>query len=204
MQYPAGNWTLGEYAVKASVSGSGGTATITGGRFRIKDNTPPTLTLTSPVNNRIYNSTIVLSATTNEDARCYAMLVNYDSFFGWYCSGETNASNSTGLSEACNQSIYNFTNQGGRYTYAWGDSSYNSVYTNDTYSWCSSYSSTPGCTYMTTGGRTHSYTYNLSNWTASSTNYFDQYYGFKLWCYDSDYNSAEAKRVFMINKTQGG
>ncbi len=65
-----GDWELGEYQVKVTISGDDGTATIRG-YFRITDDvTPPQVTINSPIGT-INSSSIMLNVSTSEEAECY-------------------------------------------------------------------------------------------------------------------------------------
>ncbi len=198
---PAGGWTRGYYSIKASVSGVNGTATITGGNVRIKDMTPPNMTITSPVNNATYNisnGTLSFRATTTENSQCYLNVVSYGNFYNWYCynwnstNSTTNATiNSTQQEGACNSTRYNYTGNSIYSDYVSNNYHSADFGSNGNYSYCysqggggnycSGNSTSRVNTYMITGGTTHTYSFNVTEWTAQS-------YGLSLNCYDDDYN----------------
>lgn len=186
---PSGGWTKGYYYIKASVSGSGGTATITNGNVRVKDLTAPNITIAAPANNGTYNlSSLQVNFTTTENSQCSVYLVNYGNFYNWYCNDwNSTSSNSTNASAqtigACNTTLYNYT--GNTYYTEYVSSNYRSSYDGSNSTWSS------GSTGLTTGGTTHRYTYALSGRTA-------QYYGIQIWCYDEDDNYASAIAAFKL------
>ncbi len=188
---PSSGWTKGYYYIKATVSGGAGTAIIKGGEVRVKDLVAPNVTISSPTNNQtITATTFSFSATTTENSKCNFDIANYNNFNSWYCYGwnSTNSSNSSTTSQtrgACNTTLYSNYN----------GSSYYSSYVSDNYYSVnngSSYFSSSGSTGLSTGGTTHSYTYNVSNLTA-------QYYGIQLWCYDTDDNYVKELVAFKVN-----
>ena len=191
---PSGGWSNGYYYIKTSVSGGAGTASITGGEVRVKDSNGPNITISSPTNNQtISNATFSFSATTTENSQCYLSTVNYNTFNGWYCGGvisnSTNSSNSTYTSQtigACNTTLYGYNGTSNYNEYI--SSSYRSVDSASGYTW--SYASTG----FTTGGTTHTYTFNASSWTT-------QHYGTRIYCYDSDDNYATELVAFKVNVT---
>lgn len=184
IQVPSANWSRGYYNIRATVSGSAGTGTLTGGTVRIKDLTIPTMTLSTPTNNATYTTSIPLSATTNENADCYVYLYNYNNFNSQWCSG-WNTTNltlaATQIPEACNTTKYGYT---GSTTFFEGVTNSWHHKNNDT-------SSEYPTTYMTTGGTAHSFTFNTSGWA-------NQHYGLRLRCYDDDYNDAVIVAAFKV------
>lgn len=213
---PSSNWTKGNYAIRASISGSGGSATITGGTVKVKDTIPPNITLSAPQNNVTYGNSMSFSATTNENARCTIYLVNYDNFFNWYCSGwgSTNSTNSSSsnvtvlqFAGACNRTLYSY--NGSRYHNEYLSADYHSIYDGENSTYCYSSSNSEGysCysypdgldttkmrTFMTTGGLTHSYTINTTGWTS-------QNYGMQMWCNDDDNNYVSTLAAFKVINT---
>ncbi len=190
IKVPSTNWTKGYYAIRATVSGSGGTATITGGNVRVKDFTAPNLTISSPLNNANYsNNSLTFSATTSETSQCYVYIVNYDNFYNWYCwnwNATSNSSNSSSaqLEGSCNYTRYSY--NGSSYYYEYVYNNWHYIYNNGNYSYPS--------TYLTTSGRSHSFTFDTSAMPA-------QAYGIQVWCYDDDWNSVSVLRAFRINNT---
>ena len=140
---PSGGWTRGYYSIKATFSGTNGTATITGGTVRIKDMTAPNITISLPINNATYNrtsnATLAFRATTTENSQCYLNLVSYGNFNNWYCynwNSTNSTTNSTQLEGACNSTRYNYT---GSTNYAdYVSSNYHSLdlASNGNYSYC--------------------------------------------------------------------
>ncbi|MBR9705186.1 hypothetical protein GOV12_07270 [Candidatus Pacearchaeota archaeon] len=188
LQKPSGGWATGYYYIKATISGSGGTATVIDGNLRVKDMVAPNATITSPVNNGTYNGSISFSASTTESSQCSINVYNYDNFNSWYC-GElngTNATNGTWTSQdldSCN--VTKFSYSGSSYYNDYISSSYHSSYDGNT--------STYGYgSFLTTGGVTHTYTINVGNYT-------DQDYGIIFWCYDEDYNYGTSRVAFSVN-----
>ena len=193
LQAPSSNWTRGYYYIRASISGSSGTATITGGQLRIKDTTAPNITITSPVNNQTINSsTFTINATTSENSQCYFYVANYNNFNSWYC-GDINSGNSTNSSlassqkiGACNTTKYGY--NGSSYYTEYVSSNYRSTWDSVTSTWFS------GSTSLVTGGTTHGYNFNITNWTA-------QHYGIQIWCYDNEDNYAAEYVTIKVNVT---
>ena len=191
---PSSGWTKGTYYIKASVSGSNGTATITGGTLRVKDMVAPNITVTSPSNNITYTTSVAsINFTTSEASQCSIYVLNYNNFNSWYCGGIVgNASNSTNSSSsantiaACNTTYYGF--NGTRYYYASISSTYYSTYDGQNSTWYS------GATGFNTGGTTHGYLLNISRFPA-------QNYGLQVYCYDTDYNYATEWRAIKANVT---
>ncbi len=206
IRVPSGGWTRGYYYIRASVSGSAGTATITGGSVRVKDMVAPNITFIFPVNNGTYNNSLLFSATTTESSQCSIYFVNYDNFYSWFCSAIINSTNSSNSSVsaqslgACNTTIYNYT--GSRYYTEYIYKDYHSIYDGSNYSYCSSYygsscygpQSSKTNSYLTTGGTSHSYTLDITNFT-------NQHYGINVWCYDDDYNYVSALVAFKVNSS---
>ena len=190
IQVPSANWSRGNYYIKASISGSSGTATITDGNIRVKDMVAPNITISSPVNNISYsNNNLSFSATTNENSQCNLYIVNYDNFYNWYCYN-WNSTNSTTLSSqslnACNTTKYSNYN-GSVYYNEWVSNNYKST-------WNGSYSTWGSGSYVTTGTTSHSYLFNTTDWPA-------QYYGLQVWCYDDDWNYVSERAAFKVNNT---
>ena len=192
---PSSGWDRGYYYIKAGISGSSGTATITGGTVRVKDKTAPNITIVAPANNFTANtSTMSFNATTSENAQCSLSLANFDNFYGWYCGGiiAFNSSNGTSAAPsqqsvgACNVTKYAY--NGTRYLASYISSNYYSVYNNTDYLWTSASGT------MTTGGTVHSYIFNL-------TTFPSQHYGVNVWCYDDEDNYAQEKFTFRANIT---
>ncbi|MBI5697627.1 MAG: hypothetical protein HZC29_03865, partial [Thaumarchaeota archaeon] len=81
---PSSNWSRGYIYIKATVNGSGGTATIPGGYVHTKDFTAPNMTITAPVLTGTYNISnqpaLWMNWTTTEDANCWLDIVSYDKF----------------------------------------------------------------------------------------------------------------------------
>jgi hypothetical protein len=190
IRVPSTNWTRGNYYIKATVSGVGGSATVTGGNLRVKDFIGPNVSISSPVINSTYNKTFSFSATTTESSSCNLYFINYDNFYNWYCTSlnSSNSSNSSippGLLNSCNRTYYNL--NGSSYYNEYLSSNYRSTYNGSLSNWWSG-------TFLTTGGASHSYSVNASEW-------FNQDYGLQVYCYDSDYNSGYAYAAFRINNT---
>lgn len=190
---PSSGWESGRYYIKASVSGSAGSATITGGQVRARSDIKPNITISSPVNNQtITNTTFSFSATTTKNTECSMNAINYNNFHSWYCGGWISNSSSNVTSQkkgACNATSfggtqYNYT--GNKYWTTYVSKNYFSTDNSTKYSY------SDAATGLSTGGTTHTYTMNVSNWTA-------QYYGVILWCYDSDYNSVNELVSFKVN-----
>ncbi|MDP3882173.1 MAG: hypothetical protein Q8Q31_04835 [Nanoarchaeota archaeon] len=191
---PSSNWTKGTYYIKASVSGSNGTATITGGYLRVKDMTPPNVTVSSPTNNITYTTALIpINFTTDKSSQCTLYVVNYNNFNNWYCgsivgnsSNSTNSTASAATISACNTSYYGF--NGTRYYTNWISNNYYSSYDGQNSTW---YSASTG---LNTGGTTHSYMLNVTRFPA-------QHYSIQTYCQDSDYNSASEWRAIKVNVT---
>ncbi|MEK6848397.1 MAG: hypothetical protein AABX65_02080, partial [Nanoarchaeota archaeon] len=190
MQYPSTNWTKGYYYIKATISGSGGTATVTDGNVRVKEFTVPNITLSSPANNVTYTGTnLSFSATTSKNAQCSIYAVNYDNFNSWYCyNWNASGSNITQQKrDACNATKYSY--NGSSYYSMYVSNNYYSSYNGSYSTW--QYGSSTG---MTTGGMTHTFTINT---TALPV----QHYGMQVWCYDEDWNYASEVVAFKVNST---
>jgi hypothetical protein len=203
IKVPSTNWTKGYYYIRATVSGSSGSAVIkdeSNGKVKIRDATELNISsFNSPINNVTYsNSTFLFNITTNKDSQCSLNIINYDNFYYWYCSGWNstgNLTNSTNSSwgspqkvQSCNITSYQY--NGSVYYNEYLSNYYHSIYNGSESSYCSSYPGSPTyCygsninktkTYLSSGGTSHTYTLNTTNWTA-------QHYGISVWCYDSDY-----------------
>ncbi|MDP2925325.1 MAG: hypothetical protein Q8N99_03060 [Nanoarchaeota archaeon] len=189
IQAPNTGWTKGNYYIKATVSGAGGTATITDGTLRVKDFVSPNITINSPINNGTYNNSISFNANTTKSSQCSILFYNYNNFYNWYCGGwnSTNSTNGTSLSiqnlNACNITKYNYS--GSNYYTEYISSNYHSSYDGNNSFWASG-------TFLITGSLTHMYAINISNWT-------NQHYGMNIWCYDEDYNYGHSKVSFKVN-----
>ena len=191
---PSGGWTKGSYTVKASVTGSAGSTTISGSSFQIKDFTAPNVTIVTPIINQSFNATqlFVVNVTTSEDASCNIYSTSYLEFENWYCgsvrsSNATNGALAPGHVNACNRTYYGFKNTT---TYQSESVSQNwySFYNNSLSDW-SQVSKT-----FSTGGTRHLYTVNITRWR-------EQDYGIHVNCYDTDYNYGLAYGAFHINRT---
>ena len=188
---PNGLWARGEYDIKATISGSSGTGTITGSQVKVRDETSINITIVSPVNNATYNNgTFLWSMTTTKNAQCYVSIYNYYNFHNWNCGGwnVTNSSNTTSVSPqkigACNTTLYTNYNGTSYFTFYASDQ-YTSKYDGSTSTW------TSGSTGLSTGSTSHTYTVNITNWTV-------QYYGLYSYCYDSDGNSNNEVAAFKV------
>ena len=203
---PSTNWSKGDYYIKAAVSGSEGTATITGGSARVKDFTSPNVTSIGLTNNATYNTSISFSAVTSKNAQCSIYLANYGNFHSWSCSGwNSTSSNSTNFTAqalgACNITKYAYS--GATYRTEYISNNYHSYYDGSNWTSCWTSGSSQYCngqdsartnTYMSTGGTSHTYSLNLTGLPA-------QHYGLSINCYDSDYNSGSALAAFKINNS---
>ncbi len=127
-------WKRGQHSIKATISGSSGTAVIKTGYIWVKDNSVPNITIAAPLTGAtITQSSFLISATSSENALCSLHMFNYDQFHNNNC-GSTNTSNDA----SCNNTRFN------------GSTSY------------SRYISYPPYGGMTTGGTSHSYTFSTS------------------------------------------
>jgi hypothetical protein len=178
IQYPSTNWSLGYYSIRANVSGSAGSAMLTGGSVRVKDMTPPTLTLVSPASNTTYSTNVSFRMTTSENSQCYTDTYSYNSFYWSYCGNNWNVS----YEAACNNTKYNYS--GNAYYNEYVGGSWHYIY--------NGYSSSYPTTYMSTGGTLHTYTFNVTNWTSQS-------YGLRTTCYDNEDNYASTLTAFHVN-----
>ena len=187
---PSGGWTKGSYTVKASVSGSEGSSTITGNSFNIKDLTPPNITISSPtLNQTITSQSISFSATTTENSVCNVYSLDYGHFKSWYCpnaSSSNYSSNPTSLINSCNSTYYGFNNSTS-YQTEYISRNYYSFYNVTDSNWSNGES-------ISTGGTSHSYTMNVSKWK-------NQDYGMYASCYDEDNNYAITYTAIHVNKT---
>ncbi len=187
---PSGGWSRGSYTVKATVSGGEGTSTITGGSFQIKDLTPPNVSISSPtINQTITNQTFSFSATSTKNSICNIYSFAYGDFYNWYC-GNLNSSNGTvvqqSLINACNKTYYGFNNA--------TQYQIENVY-RDYYSFHNStYSEWRYIVGISTGGTTHTYTMNITNWRA-------QDYGIYTRCSDEDNNQGVGYVAIHVNTT---
>jgi hypothetical protein len=187
---PTGGWTKGDYYIKVSVSGSAGSASITGGYVKIKDFIVPNVTVVAPTNNITYTTTnLTAQITTSKNAQCNFNINHYGQFHNNYC-GSWNVSSNNGswtpqTLGACNTTLYS--NYLGNLTYyEWVSDQYRSTYNGSYSTW------SQGSTGLTTGGTTHSYTFNTTLWPNN------QYYGIQFYCWDSDYNSASSLVAFKV------
>ncbi|MBL7206530.1 MAG: hypothetical protein ISS36_02945 [Candidatus Aenigmarchaeota archaeon] len=102
-----GLWEGGDYYVKVYITNGTDSSIIKNGYFKIKDMVAPNVSINTPTLAQVITeNNIFFNASTTEDARCDIMIVNYDRYYSWYCSGNVSA--------ACNTS-YN----GSVYTYSW-------------------------------------------------------------------------------------
>ncbi len=170
-----GVWKKDGHYVRATISGTAGTATINGGFFWVKDLTAPNLTISSPVIGYTYNTSFVFTATTTENTNCYITLLNYKTFKNWFCY-----QNNTGI---CNTATYS----GDSYYYKYLGKDY--FYFTQNESGTGSYSN--GATGLSTGTTSHSYTFPIDM--------KNQSYGMRVYCYDSDWNTASGDVAFKIN-----
>ena len=185
---PLSGWNRGKYVIKATVSGPNGTATIKNGQVQFINSTPPTANITSPLSNStVTGSSFTVTATTSADASCGFNVYNYDN--AWWCSSY-NSSNSSSesviLGLACNTTRYAY--NGSTYYNVYASTNYYSVYTGtgSTYS--------HGSNGLATGGRTHSYTFQTSEWPV-------QHYGIRVYCTDQDYNYAYGYITVKVNSS---
>ena len=190
LKNPSGGWTKGDYYVKVNVSGSSGTGMITNGGLRVEDMSLPNVTISAPTNNQnISNDTFTFRATTAKNAQCYLTALNFDAFSSWYCGNITaDASNGSLTAQklgACNVTQYHY--NGTRYYYEYISNNYRAIQNGSNYFYSS------GDTGFTTGGTTHTYIFNVTNWTI-------QDYGINAWCYDTDYNYASEVVAFNITR----
>ena len=190
---PAGGWTRGNIAIRATVTGTAGTITIKNGGVYVKDLTAPNITLATPTMNQNLTPTnatgFLANWTTTEDATCNVDIYNYDSHFNYRCYN-WNAGNNTSTTdsriESCNITRYAF--NGTAYYYEYVSRDYHSLILNN-----GSYSSASGTTGLVTGGTTHYYTFNTSNFPTQS-----QHYNLMANCWDTDWNSAVAHSAFKL------
>ncbi len=190
---PSGGWSNGEYGIKASVSGSAGTATITGGTVKIRNASALNITaVTLPANNATYNVTttaLTWNITTNKNAQCSVSAYNYNNFQNYFCSGwnTTDASNGSLTSQtlgACNTTLYSY--NGTTYYNEYISDSYKSTYNGTASTW--GY----GSSGLVTGGTTHRYSFNTTDWPKS------QHYGLYMYCYDTDSYSRSSIAAFKV------
>jgi len=191
---PSGGWNKGSYYIKAAVSGSAGTGTITGGMVNIKDLAAPNISVWSPlINQTITTSNFTINFTTDEVASCSITLDSYTSFHGYRC-GNWNVSNGTGIVDSawvdsCNTTKYNFT--GSTYYNEYISKDYHSSY-NYSHYWYKS-----GTTGLTTDSTSHFYVFNITN-KISNTNLTAQDYGITMICFDSDWNMGSGFTAIKI------
>ena len=201
IKVPSANWSLGYYSIKATISGSGGTAIVTGGSVRVKDLVAPNVTISFPtINQTVNGATFSFNATTSESANCYLSLVSYNNFNSWYCSGwnstnSTNSSSPAGFTESCNTTKYNY--NGSTYYYEWVSKNYHSATSGANYTYWYISSSD-----MVTDSIVHGFIFNTTD-KATGNNMTAQHYGLSVWCYDSDWNSGRAYSAVKINRTVG-
>jgi hypothetical protein len=172
---PGGMWERGDYYVKISAvraNDATDTGSIKNGYFKIKDMTPPVVTIVSPAAGQVINDSYVfLNATTSKRSTCSMIIINHENYYNWYCG-----SNTTGL---CNRTAYN----GSTYYYA---------YISQWWSWVNGQSSNSPS--ITTGGTAHAYNLSLSNAP-------NQDYVVKFDCNDFDWNYANNATLFRLNST---
>ena len=173
---PAGGWERSRYTIRATIKDPSGTSTalIKGGEFRTKNTTVGSLSITAPVMNSTHNNSIIsFSATSTIEMSCWLNVYNFDN--AWWCSSwnETNGT-VTNLQEACNTTKYSY--NGTNYHNVYVGNSYVSEWDGGNSSWSS------GSNQLITGGvKTHTYSFDTSNWPA-------QHYSIELSCNDEDYN----------------
>ncbi len=193
---PTSPWVKGTYYIRATVTGSLGTATITGGTLSVKDFSPPNVTIIFPVINGTYNLSRPLSVylTTLKSARCQLMLSNYNNFYNYFC-GSWNTTNSTtpninrsAFIESCNITKYGYNGTIYRNEYIYSDYRYVYNATANIYN---------SGTFIMTGGTTHNFTFNMTSMQTMPV----QNYGLRAYCEDSDYNSATEYAAFKVNIT---
>jgi hypothetical protein len=187
---PSGGWGIGEHRIKTSVSGSAGTATITGGTVRVKDMAAPNVTINSPANNdTVTDTSFLINWTTTKNAECNVYMTNYDNFFSYSCNGWNSTGNATITPQfvnACNKTKYNYTGATHMYQYVHDDYYY-------LYDGSKSKSKT-GTTGLTTGGTKHNYRMDVGNLTT-------QHYGVEINCYDSGYENDKELVTFYLNSS---
>jgi len=199
IQFPSINWSRGYYYIKTTVSGNGGTSTIPGGYVYVKDMVSPNVTISSPtINQSITGANFSVNITTNEDANCYITMLNYDSFYSWYCAnwnGTNNSANGTLspiLVNACNITKYDF--NGSTYHYQYLSKTYYSVSSGSNYDyWWQS-----GTTGLVTDAKVHGFVFNTTN-QATGNNLTSQDYGIVVSCYDEDWNYGTGYSVIGVN-----
>ena len=183
---PSGGWARGRYSVRATVTGTAGSATIRNGQVQFKNFTKPTANITVPeMNETFIGTSFPFSATTSADVECYLYSQNFDD--AWWCNGwnSSNGSISSGLVDACNTTKYGY--NGSKYYTTYVSATYKSDWNYTDYTWGTG-------SFLSTGGRTHTYTFDTTNWPT-------QHYSIRLYCYDEDYNSAEDFVTFLVNTT---
>lgn len=191
-------WALGDYAIKVAISGANGANTITGGMVRVADTTAPNVSISYPVINQSLNDvrTFAINFTTTKNADCRLQIMDYTTFYGQgNCGNSTNSTNSSSatLSEICN-STYRFNST--RFYWEYTSKDYRSVYSG---SW-SSYWSYSGMTGLSTGGTTHSYTYNTTD-KYTGVEMTAQDYVISAQCFDSFWNAGTAYLAIKLNTT---
>ena len=190
---PAGGWTTkGNYYIKATISGSSGSATIldSNGISRVKDTNAPNITVSLPANNdTLTGRNVSFSWTTTENSQCNLYIANFNSFNLSYCSGALNSTNGTTTQQtinACNSTKYGYV---GVYNYSiYASSNYYSAWDGTNYTWSS------GSIGLSTGGTTHIYVVNTTLWPA-------QHYGTHITCSDEDWNWRNEDVTFKVNNT---
>ncbi len=199
IRVPSSNWSRGYYAVRATVGG----VVITGGTVRVKSMIAPNVTISSLINNATYNTSLLINATTDKNSQCSIIIGNYNSFYIWRCP-EWNSTNSTNssissLEPLCNLSKYNY--NGTVYFNEYISNNYHSIYDGSNNSHCYNFYSdcfgpdaSRTATFIITGGLTHTYNLNISN-------YITQHYGLIFSCLDDDYNYASSYKAFKVNNT---
>jgi len=194
------NWTRGYIAIRATVTGPGGSTIIKGGEVYIRgDYSPPVIIITSPELASVQNSSamipkVSLSWTTNKNANCYLYLWNYDQYYTSYCANSSANNSTVWHNQTCNNSIFNGTNYyysyaGSNYQY-WSEGGSNYGYRSLDNSGYRSLGNV-----INTGGTSHSATFNFS--VANITN---QSYAMSVTCWDEDYAYATNKTAFNFTR----
>ncbi len=184
------NWSRGYIYIRATVraiNGTGPSVVVTGGSVYVKDMTPPTVNLTSPVvGQNVTTSAFAMNWTTSEEAQCYGYMLNFNNFKNWYCTSYYNIYHGLNLTaNYCNSSLFN----GSSYYSESVSKDYWSYYNGSDWGWSS------GATGFSTGGTTHSFMYNISHAKVN------QDYGLQVYCYDNDWNTGYGWSVIRVNNT---
>ncbi len=180
---PSSDWSNGYIYIRATVTGNG-TEVIKNGYVQVKDLTSPKVTVTSPPYGQLINtSSFWINWTTTESANCYLYVLNYNTYFSWYCW------NGNGSSSYCVNSSYS----GSSYVYDYISKDYRSWSVGNSWGWSSS------STGLSTGGTSHYYQYS-----ASQLSIPNQSYGISISCSDSDWNYAYNYTAFKLNYSGSG